>query len=75
MPSTQSGQAWYVLAGFRYHLLHTLSAWLQLQNGETLWQEVDEDFSVESPIGWRLHRSKAQPPREARLYTVSEPRG
>ena len=50
-PSPQSGQAWYVLAGFRYQLLQALGAWLRLQKGETLWLEVDEDFSVESPTG------------------------
>jgi hypothetical protein len=50
-PSPQRGQAWYVLAGFRYQLLQALDAWLRLQSGETLWLEVDEDFSVASPTG------------------------
>jgi hypothetical protein len=49
--SPQSGQASYVLAGFRYQLLQALDAWLRLQSGETLWLEVDEDFSVASATG------------------------
>ena len=40
-----------MLAGFRYQLLQALNAWLRLQSGETLWLEVDEDFSVASPTG------------------------
>ena len=40
-----------MLAGFRYQLLQALDAWLRLQKDETLWLEVDEDFSVEFPTG------------------------
>jgi hypothetical protein len=51
MPSQNAGQAWYVLAGYRYQLLQALDAWLGLQVGETLWLERDEDFSIETQTG------------------------
>ena len=72
MPSPQSGQAWYVLAGFRYQLLQALNAWLRLQNGEKLWLEVDEDFSVESPTGFAATqvKSSAAARRGATAYSL-----
>ena len=53
-----AGQAWHVLLAFRYQLLQALDAWLRLQVGETLWLEVDEDFSVESQFLWTATQVK-----------------
>jgi hypothetical protein len=42
-------QANHVLRAFRYQLLQSLQAWLDLRNDEELWLELNEDFSVISP--------------------------
>jgi tetratricopeptide (TPR) repeat protein len=39
-------QANHVLRAFRYQLLQSLQAWLDLRNDEELWLELNEDFSV-----------------------------
>lgn len=36
------------MAGFRYQLLQSLAAWLELDADEHLWLEVSEDFSIQS---------------------------
>jgi hypothetical protein len=48
MTTSQKGQAWYVLRGYRYQLLLSLDAWLGLRGDEALFLETEEDFSVES---------------------------
>jgi hypothetical protein len=48
MTASHSGQAWYVLRGYRYQLLQSLDAWIGLRPGEVLWLETEEDFSVAS---------------------------
>jgi predicted RNA-binding protein len=49
-PTAESnkGQADHVLAAFRYQLLLSLDAWLSLRKDETLWLEIEEDFSIVS---------------------------
>lgn len=37
--------------GFRYQLLQSLGAWLNLRPGEELWLEVSEDYAVISAAG------------------------
>ena len=44
--SHRSSSAAHVLAGFRYQLLQSLAAWVELRDGEELWLEVSEDFSI-----------------------------
>jgi hypothetical protein len=44
-------QADHVLAAFRYQLLHSLDAWVNLRQGEVLWLEIEEDYSVAGPSG------------------------
>jgi hypothetical protein len=51
MSPSQRGQAWYVLRGYRYQLLLSLDAWLELDANEVLLLETEEDFSVDSPSG------------------------
>ena len=51
MDSDARYQASTVLAAFRYQLLQTLSAWLDLKPDETLWLEVSEDFSIAAAGG------------------------
>jgi hypothetical protein len=51
MTTSQRGQAWYVLRGYRYQLLLSLDAWLELRADEVLLLETEEDFSVESATG------------------------
>jgi hypothetical protein len=46
MVATHSGQASHVLRGYRYQLLQSLDAWLELKRTETLWLETEEDFSI-----------------------------
>jgi len=48
MTGSHSGQAWYVLRGYRYQLLQSLDAWIGLRPGEVLWLETEEDFSIVS---------------------------
>jgi hypothetical protein len=44
-------QADHILAAFRYQLLHSLDAWVNLRQGEILWLEIEEDYSVAGPGG------------------------
>jgi hypothetical protein len=44
-------QADHILAAFRYQLLHSLDAWVNLRQGEVLWLEIEEDYSVIRPGG------------------------
>jgi hypothetical protein len=44
-------QADHILAAFRYQLLHSLDAWVNLRQGEVLWLEIEEDYSVAGPGG------------------------
>jgi hypothetical protein len=44
-------QADHILAAFRYQLLHSLDAWVNLRQGEVLWLEIEEDYSVARPAG------------------------
>ncbi|MDY6946994.1 MAG: hypothetical protein SXG53_14860 [Pseudomonadota bacterium] len=44
-------QADHVLRAFRYQLLQSIVAWLDLHDDEVLWIEVAEDYSVESQAG------------------------
>lgn len=43
-----SESAAHVLAGFRYQLLQSVAALIELQEGQSLWLEVSEDFSIVS---------------------------
>ncbi|MBP0111065.1 hypothetical protein [Bradyrhizobium vignae] len=51
MSASNRGQAWYVLRGYRYQLLLSLDAWIDLRSDEILLLETEEDFSVESAVG------------------------
>jgi len=51
MSSEARHQASTVLAAFRYQLMQSLAAWLDLAPDETLWLEVSEDFSVAASEG------------------------
>ena len=51
MTGSHTGQAWYVLGGYRYQLLQSLDAWIGLRPGEVLWLETEEDFSIASATG------------------------
>lgn len=49
--SSSTAGASHVIAGFRYQLLQSVWALLNLQDGERLLLEVSEDFTVESASG------------------------
>ena len=58
----------HVLHGFRYQLLQSLGAWLNLRQEEELWLEVSEDFSVisetqENAVQVKASRAAAGAPR------------
>jgi hypothetical protein len=49
----------HALHGFRYQLLQTLGAWLNLRQEEELWLEVSEDYAIMSADGANAVQVKA----------------
>ena len=49
----------HALHGFRYQLLQSLAAWLNLRPDEALWLEVSEDYAVLSAAGDNAVQVKA----------------